>query len=103
MIALLQKSQAKISELCKEHHVLSLYVFGSASRSDDFEDGKSDIDFLVEFDPDFKHIAFDNYFNFRDALMDLLGTEVDLVSGKALKNPYLIEAIDRDKQPLYAA
>ena len=88
MIPLLQNNQNKISELCKEHHVLSLFVFGSASRINDFEDGKSDIDFLVEFDPEYKHIAFDNYFDFRDGLIKLLGTNVDLVSSKALKNSY---------------
>ena len=40
----------KIAELCRRYHVRELAVFGSAARRDLRPD--SDIDLLVEFDPD---------------------------------------------------
>lgn len=41
--------QQKIAEFCQRNHIRRLAVFGSALRSD-FDD-ESDIDILVEFDP----------------------------------------------------
>lgn len=40
----------KIAEFCRRHHIRRLAVFGSVLRPDFHED--SDIDILVEFDPE---------------------------------------------------
>lgn len=40
----------KIAEFCRRHHIRRLAVFGSALRPDFHED--SDIDILVEFEPE---------------------------------------------------
>lgn len=40
----------KIAQFCQKHHIRKLSVFGSVLR-DDFS-SESDIDFLVEFEPD---------------------------------------------------
>ena len=45
----------------------------------------------------------DNYFSFLEELENLLGKKIDLVSKNSLKNPILIEEIDRSKVNLYAA
>ena len=45
----------------------------------------------------------DNYFEFLKQLEILTGKKVDLVSKKSLKNPILIEEIERSKVELYAA
>lgn len=41
--------QQKIAEFCRRNHIRRLAIFGSALRSD--FDEESDIDILVEFDP----------------------------------------------------
>lgn len=45
----IQISQAKIAELCQQHHIRKLSLFGSILRDDFSPD--SDIDVLVEFEP----------------------------------------------------
>ncbi len=84
------------------HQVDSFALFGSAAKDSMKED--SDIDFLVEFSDqiDVLHYA-DNYFSFLEKLEKLMGKKIDLVSKKSLKNPILIEEIDRSKVDLYAA
>ena len=43
-------SKEALAHFCQRHHIRKLSVFGSALREDFSPD--SDIDFLVEFDPD---------------------------------------------------
>jgi len=47
MVGAVKNNLDKIIEACKEHHIQSLYSFGSAAREIDFTE-KSDIDFLVQ-------------------------------------------------------
>ncbi len=64
----------------------------------------SDIDFLVQFSDKIEVLDYaDNYFSFLEKLENLMGKKNDLVSKKSLKNPILIEEIDRSKIDLYAA
>jgi predicted nucleotidyltransferase len=64
----------------------------------------SDIDFLVQFSEEIEVLDYaDNYFSFLEKLENLMGKKIDLVSKKSLKNPILIEEIDRSKVDLYAA
>jgi predicted nucleotidyltransferase len=44
---------------------------------------------------------FDNFFNLKYALENLLGKEVDLVEGQTVRNPYLKEEIDQHKVLIY--
>ncbi|MCZ7662542.1 MAG: nucleotidyltransferase domain-containing protein [Thermoleophilia bacterium] len=80
---------------------MRLEAFGSALR-DDFVAGRSDIDLLVEFEPVESYALVDAYFDLLEELRCLLG-EVDLVMVGAVKNPYILRAIEREKQLLYAA
>jgi predicted nucleotidyltransferase len=50
MIPEITISQEQIAAFCRKHHIRKLPLFGSVLR-DDFRDG-SDIDVLVEFEPD---------------------------------------------------
>ena len=102
MIAILEDKREAVAALCRTHGVARLYVFGSAVR-EDFCPGESDVDFLVEFGPMDGHTKAHAYFDMRDELRELLGTEVDLVMAGAVKNPYIARDIDRSKQMLYAA
>lgn len=77
-------------------------MFGSAAR-DDFDAAHSDIDLLVELDNDPEVSPLDAYFGLKDALEAMFGRPVDLVSMGSVVNPYVMAAIDRDRQLIYAA
>ncbi|MCA1962067.1 MAG: nucleotidyltransferase family protein [Desulfomonile sp.] len=59
--------------------VRHLGIFGSSARGEQL--GDSDIDFLVEFD----RASFDNYFDLKFFLEDLLGRKVGLVIRDTIK------------------
>ena len=101
MIRELEENLQAVTEACRRFGVVRLYVFGSSLR-DDFRLGASDIDLLVEFQPDESYALVDAYFGLLDELRGLLGN-VDLVMAGAVKNPYIARAIDREKQLLYVA
>ena len=66
----------EIAELCRRHRIKRLSLFGSATRAD-FR-LESDVDFLVELDPQAK-IGFTEYLDMQEALADIVGRPVDLV------------------------
>lgn len=102
MIRLIEDRLNEIIALCKLHRVKSIALFGSAATNSMHEN--SDIDFLVQFSDEIEVLDYaDNYFSFLEKLENLIGKKVDLVSKKSLKNPILIEEIDRSKVELYAA
>jgi len=89
----------RISALCKNHNVRSLFAFGSVV-TDRFND-KSDIDLLVSFNPmDFGDYA-DTYFELVEKFEKLFKRQVDLVTDKSLKNPYFIDSVNQTKTLLY--
>jgi uncharacterized protein len=67
-------SSTEIREFCEKHHIRRMYFFGSVVR-DDFGP-ESDIDVLVEFEPD--HIPGFEFFSMEAELSHLLGRRVDL-------------------------
>ena len=102
MTKLIEDRIQDLIELCKVHRVESFALFGSAAKDAMHED--SDLDFLVQFSDDIDVLEYaDNYFSFLEKLENLTGKKVDLVSQKSLKNPILIEEIERSKVELYAA
>lgn len=97
------QKRRQISDICRRFHVRRLEVFGSAARGYDFDATTSDIDLLVEFEPEPPMGLFDAYFELRDALSRLLGRDVDLVSANAVRNPYVRASIDRTRELLHGA
>jgi predicted nucleotidyltransferase len=102
VVAVIEDRLDAIRRACKRFQVVRLDVFGSALRGD-FEPGRSDIDFLVDFGPLSPYDKPDAYFGLLDELRAILGTEVDLVMIGALKNRYIREDVNRTKQQVYAA
>jgi predicted nucleotidyltransferase len=47
--------------------------------------------------------AFNQYFDLKEALEDLLKREIDLVCANAIRNPFFKQEVERSRQPLYAA
>jgi len=102
MVANLEEGLDAIRAACERFHVVRLDVFGSAIR-DDFEHGRSDIDLLVDFGAMSPYDKPDAYFGLLDELRRILDADVDLVMVGALKNRYIREDVNRNKQVLYAA
>jgi predicted nucleotidyltransferase len=98
----LASHQAEIGELCRRFGVRSLELFGSAARGND-QPGVSDLDFLVEFQPEPPGGYADAYFGLLEALQELFGRSVDLVVASAIRNPFFRESVERTKVLLYAA
>lgn len=94
--------EEELLRLCREFRVRQLEVFGSAARAD-FDPGKSDFDFLVEFAPLSAPEYAAAFLGLKESLERLLGRPVDLVVASAVRNPYFRESIERDKVLLYAA
>jgi hypothetical protein len=102
MLVQLSDNRDAIIELCQRYGVIRLAVFGSA-MTDEFEPDRSDIDLLVEFDPDRRPGRFDDYFGLKEALEALLGRQVDFVTREALANPFFAESVERMSADIYAA
>jgi len=85
--------------LCDTYHVDKLFVFGSV-LTDKFS-STSDIDLLVKFKPIDLTLYFDNYFHLKEQLKDLFNREIDLIEEQTLKNPVLINSINRNKALIY--
>jgi predicted nucleotidyltransferase len=92
----------QIQQLCRDHGVKQLDLFGSAAAAD-FDPARSDVDFVVEFYPR-ERLGFDDaYFRLHAALEALLARRVDLVERGAIRNPYFRRSVDDTKVGLYAA
>jgi hypothetical protein len=92
-----------IIRLCREHGVKRLEIFGSAARGDDFDEERSDADFLVEFKTISKTDPLGEFFGLESALSAVLGRDVDLVEASALRDPYIIRSANSERQLVYAA
>jgi len=92
-------SKSAIGLLCEKHKVEELYVFGSAVTGKMTDE--SDIDFLVKFKNFDLNNYFLNYLELKTALEKMTGRKVDLIEKQTLKNPFLIQSIEKSKELLY--
>ncbi|HCY43641.1 MAG TPA: nucleotidyltransferase [Prolixibacteraceae bacterium] len=98
-MGIIEQNTDRLFELCENHKVNQLYVFGSALTNQFNE--SSDIDFLVQFSQVDLLAYFDNYMDFKEQLESLFGRSVDLIENQAIKNPIFRRVIDREKQLVY--
>ena len=96
---LIENNIQKIIALCKKYKVNKLFVFGSILTNRFNKD--SDIDLVVSFNKAEVSDYFDNYFDFKYSLEELLGREVDLLEEQTIKNPYLKKNVDTTKVLIY--
>jgi len=89
----------KIRMLCRRYRVRELALFGSALR-DDFE-AESDVDLLVEFEPE-AQVGFMTLARMQRELSNILHRPVDLVPKGGLK-PKIRQAVLSSAEVLYAA
>jgi predicted nucleotidyltransferase len=81
----------KVAEFCKRNHIRRLSLFGSVLRGDFGPD--SDIDLLVEFDPD--HIpGLIRLAGIEMELSQILGRKVDIRTAQDLSRYFRQEVVD---------
>jgi predicted nucleotidyltransferase len=87
----------QITEFCRRNHIRRLALFGSVLR-DDFTP-ESDVDVLVEFEPDHRFTYF-TLARVEDDLSALLGRKVDLHVPRML-HPFLRDKVLSQAEELY--
>ena len=103
MVGLIEDNYEALKGLCVRYSVRRLELFGSALTGSNFDPEKSDLDFLVEFQPLKQGEYADAYFGLLEAIESLFNRDVDLVMTGAIKNPYFLESINKNRKVLYAA
>jgi predicted nucleotidyltransferase len=87
----------QIEEFCKSHHIKHLSLYGSV-LTDRFTDA-SDVDVLVEFDPN--HIpGFFGLIDMEDEMSVIIGRKIDLHTPKDLSR-YFRDEVIKQAYPLY--
>jgi uncharacterized protein len=96
MNSAIQQYLPQIKTLMQRYGVQNAYAFGSAVK--DTMTDESDVDFIISFPADMDYETYgNNYFELLFALQNLLNRDVDLVTEKTLKNPYLLQSINSHK------
>ncbi len=91
---LLKEKREEILRVCAKHGARNVRVFGSVARGD--ADEQSDIDLIVEFEPE--RSLLDHAALWLE-LQELLGRKVDVVSERGIK-PRIRERVLREAIPL---
>jgi uncharacterized protein len=79
-----------IKDFCRRHHIRKLSIFGSYLRED--FGPESDVDFLVEFDPQHIPTLFD-IAGMEIELSEMLGRKVDLRTAEDLSRYFRDEVV----------
>ena len=83
-------TEEQLAEFCRKHQIQRMSVFGSVLR-DDFGP-KSDVDFLVEFEPQ-KHLGW-GIVTICNELENLVGRAVEVVDPKFLKQRFRQQVLE---------
>ena len=102
MNAMVRDRLEQVAELCGRHSVRRLALFGSAVRAD-YDPARSDLDFLVDFDPLPPARHADAYFGLLADLESLFDRPIDLVETATLRNPYRRREIEATQVLLHVA
>ena len=97
MTTAIEIDRQAVAEFCRKWCIRELSLFGSVLRPEEFRDD-SDVDVMIAFDDEARWTLSDFV-----ELTDLFGRKVDLLSKRALKNPYRRQSILSTAQVLYAA
>jgi predicted nucleotidyltransferase len=81
-----------IEKFCKSHHIIKLALFGSV-LTDHFSE-TSDIDILIEFDPNHVPGLF-SFVDMKEELSESLGREIDLRTPEDISKLFRKEVIEQ--------
>ena len=84
---------AELTQLCLQFGVSKLYAFGSVLTTH-FDETNSDLDLLVELEEMPPLQQGENLINLWSAMESLFSRKVDLLTERALHNPYLKANVD---------
>lgn len=90
----------ELEQLCVLYRVKRLDLFGSAVTGR-HDPEKSDLDFVVEFQPLPAGKYADTYFGLLEDLEQLFGCPVDLIVSTAIKNPYFLQSVEKTRTMVY--
>ena len=99
MIPLFHERREDIAALCRQYGIVRLEVFGSAAKGD-FDPETSDVDFILDLGGYEPGVAR-RFFRFADALEELLGRDVDLITEEQIRNPYFRQSVERSRELVY--
>ena len=85
----------KIAAFCRERGIRKMSLFGSVVR-DDFDPERSDVDVMVEFEPE--RIPGWEFFHWNEDLEPIFGRKVDLMRRV---NKYVWPFVKQDLTPIY--
>lgn len=102
MLPLVSDNLAALKLICRKHRVARLFLIGSAT-DDTFDAARSDLDFLIEFQPQDRKGWDDVFFKVAEELEKLFGRKIDLIERSGVVNPVVRASMERTKVPLYAA
>ncbi len=93
-------STEALGSLCRQYAVSRLDLVGSAADGR-FDPARSDLDFLVQFEPLHSRAYADAYFGLQEGLASLFRRPADLITEAALENPFLRDSIEAQRRRLY--
>ena len=94
---MVQFNESRLAQLCAEHGVGRLRVFGSMARGEEGPD--SDVDLIADFS---RPTGYLGLMRFEWALEDLFGRPVDLVTEAGL-SPFMRDDILASAREIYSA
>jgi uncharacterized protein len=100
MIALVDQHRDEIANLCREHGITRLAVFGSAVKGT-WRPGESDIDVLI--DLDYGPGVGRRYMRFSAGLEQLLGAPVDVVTERSVDSQWFRQELKNTAVPIHDA
>lgn len=102
MIPEVHQAKSRLADLCVRHNVRRLEIFGSA-RDPSLDASTSALCVIVKFGPFPAGGYSEHYFALLEELRDLFNRPAELLVDGPVRNPYLLEIINRSRELLYAA
>ena len=100
MIQITDEQMGRVRELCAEYGVVKLELFGSAA-TDAFNPARSDIDVIARFEERSDIDYVDRFFGFVEALEQLFGRPVDLLTQQKFRNAIFQHSVDATRRVIY--
>lgn len=100
LTAELESKRAALVALCRKYGVARLDVFGSGA-TEEWRPSESDLDFVVAFQSQSRHDLADRYLGLAEDLEALFERPVDLLTERAIRNPYFRRNVDATRTPVY--
>jgi predicted nucleotidyltransferase len=95
-------TERDLEALCRRCKVRRLDLFGSAATGK-FDPARSDLDFLVSFEPKAPGEYHNAYFELLEGLSALFARPVDLVTETGLENPYFRKQVLSERRVVFEA